>query len=118
MATASDNFVNTKLSTYIDRLINKGNAYQFSFDDEGTEAGKLRQKIATNVYTSVVKNVENPTTDAMQQIGKQVDDWVSGLSNDVNKEKLGGSGSSNTPLWDGSDAGAKNIQFTVSIYAH
>lgn len=118
MATASDNFVNTKLSTYVDRLINKGNAYQFSFDDEGTEAGKLRQKIATNVYTSVVKNVENPTTDAMLQIGKQVDDWVSGFTNDVIKEKLGGSGSSNTPLWDGSDAGAKNIQFTVSINAH
>ena len=56
-----------------DRLINKGNAYEFAYADDGSEFGKLKQKIAENVYTSVIKNVENPTTDAMLLIGQQID---------------------------------------------
>lgn len=120
MATASDNFVNTKLSTYVDRLINKGNAYEFAYADDGTEFGKLKQKIAENVYTSVIKNVENPTTDAMLLIGQKIDSLLSGTNGLTAKDvsdALGNAGSTTTPLWDWEKdpSGAKNIKYNVVI---
>ena len=117
MATASDNFVNTKLSTYMDRLINKGNAYEFAYADDGSEFGKLKQKIAENVYTSVIKNVENPTTDAMLLIGQQIDSKLSGIKAETVSTALGPAGNTNTPLWDyeHDPSGAKNIKYNVVI---
>lgn len=117
MATASDNFVNTKLSTYVDRLINKGNAYEFAYADDGSEFGKLKQKIAENVYTSVIKNVENPTTDAMLLIGQQIDTVMSKINAKTVSDALGPAGNTNTSLWDyqNDPSGAKNIKYNVVI---
>lgn len=117
MSTAADNFVNTKLSTYVDRLINKGNAYEFAYADDGTEFGKLKQKIAKNVYTSVIRNIENPTTDAMLLIGQQVDNSLKNVSDSTVSAALGAAGSTKVLKWDyvNDPSGAKNIKYNVVI---
>lgn len=116
MATAGDTFVNTKLSTYVDKLINKGSAYKFAYEDDGTEIGKLRQRIAESIYTSVIKYIDNPNSDAMLQIGKKVDDTVAAqFTADGIAKVLGNQG--DKAAWSGDDSGAKNIQFTTVVNA-
>lgn len=120
MATVADNFVDTKLSKYVDRLINKGAAYKFAYADDGSNIGKMRQSIASDIYTKVLKNIENPNSDATLLIGQQVDSIVEqhytaeaisvalGSVNDSNESKL---------KWDGSDETAKNVQYSVTVNA-
>ena len=114
MATAGDAFVNTKLTTYVDKLINKGSAYKFAYEDDGTEIGKLRQRIAESIYTSVIKYIDNPNSDAMLQIGDEVNQVVHDqFTASTIAKALGNQG--NQAAWNGDDSGAKNIQFTTVV---
>lgn len=122
MATATDHFVDTKLSTYVDRLINKGAAYKFAYEDDGSNVGKLRQNIAESMYTQVIKNITNPTSDATLLIGKQIDDIV---SSDFTAEAISAALGSvndneggNRLKWDGSEDTATNVQFSVVVNAN
>lgn len=120
MATVADSFVDTKLSKYVDRLINKGAAYQFAYADDGTKIGSLRQSIAEDIYTKVIRNIEDPNSDATLLIGQKVDEIVNqyytteaisaalGTVNESGSEKL---------KWDGSEATASNVQYSVSVNA-
>lgn len=120
MATVADNFVDTKLSTYMDKLIHKGSAYQFAYDDDGTKVGALRQNIAEDIYTKIIKNIDNPTSDATLMIGQKVDQAVETyFTAEKISAALGAVNSSNESVmkWDGSEATAGNVQYSVTVNA-
>lgn len=117
MATVADNFVDTKLSSYIDRLINKGSAYKFAYGDDGSNIGRLRQRIAESIYSNVIKNVTDPNTDASLLIGQQVDQVVEQYFTPENISAALGTvaADSDVQKWDGSESTANNVQFSVVV---
>ncbi len=57
-------------------LLTKELLYKFAYADDGSNIGKMRQSIASDIYTKVLKNIENPNSDATLLIGQQVDSIV------------------------------------------
>lgn len=134
MTVVADNFIDLKLDSYVDTLINRGSAYQFSYEDDGTNIGKLEQNIAEDTYSKVVRQLANPSNDANQKVGKAIDDYFTtgeggyfvksseigddgfAKANDklVQVVNNGTSDASNS-LWDGTDLKCKNVKYDVTI---
>lgn len=118
MAVAADQFVNSNLDDYVTKMINSGSAYQFGFSDDGSNVGKLKQKMAKDTYAKVLKYVSDPTTTAKQAIGTNVDKFI---RDNFTSEKISstlGNDSAGNKKWDSKidgDEGAKNIMYTVTV---
>lgn len=118
MAVVADNFVNSNLDEYVDKMINSGSAYQFGFADDGTNAGKFRQRIAKDVYAKTLKYIDRPTTDSKQAIGKKVDEFVAENFKNEAISSLLGKDAGGKDRWKESvdgDEGVKNLMFTVTV---
>ena len=76
MGTAAKAFVDTSLSQGVERLLNTGASYQFSFAATKTARGKKCQDIASDLYRNARKNTADLSTENQIAIGASIDKWV------------------------------------------
>lgn len=76
MGVAAENFVDTNMSALVDRAINTGSNYQFAYNSDGTKYGDFKQTVTKKVYTSLLKNSVDLTSEIKQSIGKAIDEKI------------------------------------------
>lgn len=77
MGVAAQNFADTNLSALVDRAINTGSNYQFAYNADGTKYGDFKQTVAKKIYTSLLKNTTNLSSEVKVAIGSKIDTQLS-----------------------------------------
>lgn len=114
MGTAADNVVTADLSSQVQKWMNNGSAYQFTFDAEGTEHGDLKQRVAKDMYSKVLRKSSNLSTETKLYIGRCIENYI---IDNFNSLEEGAIGDVTIVGFDGTDADCKNIMYTVAINA-
>lgn len=114
MGTAADNLVTTELSTYVQKWMNSGSAYQFSYSADETEFGKFRQNLAKDMYAKVLRKSSDLSTNAKLYIGQKIDEYINGELADISENAVGNVA---VPGFRGTDADCKNLEYSVVINA-
>lgn len=108
MATAADKVIEEDLDATLTKWLNSGASYNFCFDDDGTELGSLKQKIAKSMYQKILAKSNDLTTANKQTIGSAIDSYISSSVTATNLQKY-------AKGYDGSDRDVKNLQYSVCI---
>lgn len=114
MGTATDNLVTTELSTYVQKWMNSGSAYQFSYSADETEFGKFRQNLAKDMYAKVLRKSSDLSTNAKLYIGQKIDAYLNSELADISENQVG---NVSVPGFRGTDADCKNLEYSVVINA-
>lgn len=78
LATVADNFVNTNLSAYVDRLVGEAGGYDFTLSSSGTASGAYAATVAKSMYTSVLGMTNSADVEFQQALGRVIEDAVAG----------------------------------------
>lgn len=76
LATVADTAVEVNLNSYAERIMSNGSGYSFTFDEEGTNYGSFKQKVAKSVYVAILKESKDLSTESKYLIGQGVESWV------------------------------------------
>lgn len=79
MGIAAQNFADTNLSNLVDRAINTGGNYSFAYNADGTKYGDFKQTVAKKVYSSLLKNTTDLSSEVKIAIGSKIDTKLSSV---------------------------------------
>lgn len=77
MGIVAQNFVDTNLGNLVDRAMNTGSSYQFAYNADGTKYGDFKQSVVKKVYTTLLKNTTDLSSDVKMTVGKAIDNYLS-----------------------------------------
>lgn len=76
MGTAADKAISINYAGFVEDLVNSGTGYQFYFNANNTNLGKLQQNIAKDIYGRLVSEVKGADAEQLFVLGKNVESWV------------------------------------------
>lgn len=109
MGVASQRLVDEELSTYVDRALNTGSNYTFTYDGDNTKFGSFRQKLSKTVYSKVLREVTDLNSDNKIAIGAAIDKQINDNFTAKNIDSSTGS------TVQKADDDASNLEYSVVI---
>lgn len=76
LSYVADNVIDIQFTKYIDRVMQMGSGYKFTFDVDDSELGQLRQSVARKINSKVLRKITNVNEKQQEILGNNIEIWV------------------------------------------